>query len=126
MRRFIMLYASLAVFSACKGHSATDTGPLYSGGDFAIAVTSGVSPTFSWPGGNALWVSVSKADAVSTTSWDANSTATTGFPSPVAFGARPSGTWSTMSSFLPLVKGSHYLVSVGRADGRQAVQEFIP
>ena len=96
-------------------------------GDFAITIGGGTTPTFSWPGGNAIAISVQAFPNGNSPSWSvgANNVGT-GFASPTAYASVPTGSATLVSPTLPLQKGAHDLATILRVDQRSAQKEFIP
>lgn len=108
---------------------ANVNGPAGSGlsqtGDFTIDITSGLMPTFSWPGGNAIGVMVTDLNSI-TPKWGVIADDYSGFPSPATYN-KPIPHTSTLSpTLVPLTKGVRYTVIVQRADNRIATREFLP
>ena len=96
-------------------------------GDFAITISGGTTPTFSWPGGNAIAIFVQAFPNGNSPSWSvgANNIGA-GFASPTAYSSVPAGSELLVSPTLPLQKGVHYLATVLRVDQRSAQKEFVP
>jgi len=127
----ISLVIGAVTIVSCSGGSDSSgpnrsTGPLAATGDFTITVTAGLTPTFSWPGGNATGVLVSASPASGTPNWLLSPTAFSGFASPVVFGIAPVGGQNGYPTTKPLIARTRYIVSVQRVDARYATQEFIP
>jgi hypothetical protein len=125
MKRLLPLVVlSLIPLAACS-KSGTVPG-IDSGGDFAITVTGGTTPTISWPGGNALGMSVLKMNGAQTEQvWMVNQSAQGGFASPVTYGTLPAGAQHLAPS-VALQAGQTYRVNVARVDNKGAYRDFTP
>lgn len=119
----LVLFAFLPL-AACPG---SDTLPgLEAGGDFDITVSGGTTPTISWPGGNALGMTVLRMNGTQTEQvWMVNQAAQGGFASPVTYGTLPASA-QQLAPAVALQAGQTYRVNVARADNKGAYRDFTP
>jgi hypothetical protein len=124
-----MRKARLALLAAwlLAGACTTDImdGGSNSGGDFAIGVSSGTQPTYSWSAGPAFEVSLVRASDETRVVWRVVDT-NRQMQSPVRQGITPAGATETASAERVLTPGILYRVSIRLADQRSAFQEFRP
>ena len=101
--------------------------------DFAVAVSDGAAPTFSWDGGPVGSLSVIERglDVMQTERWAIFADSDDGIASPVVYGVLPPatramtlGTWSRLA--VPLMPGRTYLVLLYRRDGKIGGCFFTP
>jgi hypothetical protein len=126
MRKTRTLVALAAAFTA---FGCTDL-PLDagggSGGDFDIAVGSGTQPSYSWPGGPAFEVSVTRTANQTLIVWGVNSPSAQNIGSPVRHGTVPSGAFELSTRERTLAGGVQYRVTVKLANDEQAFRDFRP
>lgn len=124
MKRLVAVLLAAAL--GCGGGESTITGSqLLAAGDFNVTVSAGTTPSFSWPSGNAVALTVNRLDASTVKQWEIfASNVTGGFPSPVRYGALVPGTSPAPATVL--VSGVHYIVTVLQLGGRYGQQEFVP
>lgn len=134
MRQLLALALMLTTV-ACGRDSAGlgDSGEFPS--DFEISVSSGTSPTISWPGGAAAGFSVDDISGRTLTQasvWSFSAVnANTGFASPVKYGTVPQGYRCGIlddpcPAARPLERGIRYMIMVFRVDGQIGVKIFTP
>jgi hypothetical protein len=97
-----------------------------SGGDFDISVGSGTQPSYSWAGGPALEVSVTRTANQTLIVWGVNSPSAQNIGSPVRHGTVPSGAIELSTRERTLAAGVQYRVTVKLANDQQAFQDFRP
>lgn len=130
MVRLLGMIPALAIIAGCAG-GVDNTGPGEdlppATGDFAIGITTGVAPTFSWSGPSAMGLIVSEtATPGSTPRWLLISKDFNGFPSPVTYNQIPANANVGSPTPVPLLSGRVYSVTVTRSDNRMATRYFSP
>jgi hypothetical protein len=125
-RRGLVFIVAAAVAGAA-GCSSDATAPdgQEGGSAFDVAVSGGVTPTYSWPGGTAHSVSVVRVSAPGTIVWGV-AHLQQALPSPVTHGTVSGGALPTMTTEARLTAGVRYRVSVTRQDTRTGWKEFTP
>ncbi len=96
------------------------------GGDFAIGLSSGLTPTINWPGANALGLAIAEYPGTSVRLWVLATTGA-GFGNSVVYATVPTGaTQAEPSSGAPaaIVSGKQYVITITRSDGKAASQVF--
>ncbi|MSR35417.1 MAG: hypothetical protein EXR95_02065 [Gemmatimonadetes bacterium] len=94
-------------------------------GNVVIAVTSVVTPTFSWTGGNARRLTVTSSSGAGIY-WDVETlNATTGFRSPAVHGVVTSGAREN-SPDVQLIQGTDFRLNVTIVDGSEGTRVFRP
>lgn len=138
MRLYVpfLLTALLFTLSCGAGTSgtSTDTTTSTTGGTIDVSVTSGMTPQYSWTGGDAYTLSVIRVSAPAMVVWGVQSmptftaAATNTVASPVTHGTVPAGLMqiSYLNTEATLTSGVAYRVSVSRADGSVGWREFTP
>jgi len=123
MRRLGMLLVLATMLGACS--SEDSTGPDGNGGSqFAVTVSSGTRPTYSWPGGVAHSVSVMRVAAPTTIVWGI-ANPTQGIQSPATHGT-VGNAFQSGNAEPTLTAGVRYRVSVTRQDSQTGWMEFTP
>ena len=117
-----------AVLCACLIGCGGDDGPTApnaQNGDFAVTVSSGTTPQYSWSGGGAFSVSVVRTAAPGTIVWGVADPINKNLPSPVTHGNRGAGVESATTEKV-LTAGVEYRVSVTMANGKTGWKSFKP
>jgi hypothetical protein len=122
-RNIATLVAALAILSCTDLPFDTGGG---SGGDFDIGVGSGTQPSYSWQGGPAFEVSVSRTSNQTLLVWGVANAVSQNIASPVRHGTIPSGAVELDNRERTLERGVEYRVTVKLANGDQAFQDFTP
>lgn len=123
MRPRTLLVALIAVLaSACTDILPPDGG----GGDFTVTVGSGTQPSYSWQGGDAFRVEVTRVENPLIPVWAIANPATRDIRSPVRHGSVPSGAILLADEETTLEAGQRYRVRVTLADNRQGAADFRP
>jgi hypothetical protein len=122
-RPFVLLAAAFTVFGCTDLPLDIDGG---SGGDFDISVGSGTQPSYSWAGGPALEVSVTRTANQTQLVWGVNSPSAQNISSPVRHGTVPSGAIELSTRERTLAAGVQYRVTVKLANDDQAFRDFRP
>jgi hypothetical protein len=97
-----------------------------SGGEFAISVSGGTQPTYSWSSGPALSVDVVRTSNQTVVVWRVADTTNRDIRSPVRQGVVPAGALELAAIERVLTLGVQYRVTIRLADGRSAYQDFRP
>jgi len=97
-----------------------------SGGDFAVSVSGGTQPDYSWSSGPALSVDVVRTSNQTVVVWRVADTTNRDIRSPVRQGVVPSGALELAALERVLTVGVQYRVTIRLADGRTAYQDFRP
>ena len=134
-----LLFGLLAVWATvgCNAASAVDSVDDFIPDvptDFQISISSGTSPTISWPGGKASSLSIvchSCNTITEQTSWSFSAQSNAGFASPVTYGKVPSGyRCGIVDDACPnatgLRKGGLYQIVIFRVDGRIGSKVWSP
>ena len=125
MRRTLVPMLALAVvaLSACGGGSPT--GLAVSGnGTTVISVTSGVTPTITWTGGNARRLTITQSSGGGVF-WDIEALNSAGFIAPVLHGVVPSSAREASADVI-LTQGTDYRVNVSLVNGTEGTRVFRP
>jgi hypothetical protein len=123
-KQTLALIGALIITTSCTGDILN--GGDGSGGDFAISVSGGTQPTYSWTAGPAFEVSVARAADQTVVVWRVADVVNRNIRSPVRQGVVPQGATETAASERILTAGVTYRVSIRLADGSSAFQEFRP
>lgn len=115
---------ALLLVAGCSS-DATSPGEQGDGSAFDIAISGGVTPTYTWPGGTAHSVSVVRVSAPTTIVWGV-AHPQQALPSPVTHGVVSRGALPTMTTEARLTAGVRYRVSITRQDTRTGWKEFTP
>ena len=103
-----------------------DGGDIGPGGQIEINVSEGLTPTFSWTGGNARMLTVMSSGEAGANMWGIMTIAPSDFASPVTYGEVPSGAIEVFP-LKPLVAGTTYQVMImGVQEGTIGAKEFTP
>jgi hypothetical protein len=122
MKRFGFALVAAAILSGCGSDSTSPSSSAT--GDFDITIGSGTKPTYTWPGGSAFSVSVTRVSAPGTIVWGI---ATGTISSPVTHGTTPQGSIASATTETTLTAGIKYRVSITRsADQKTGYKEFTP
>lgn len=125
MRRFtITTLAVAALLGGCTDEILN--GDNGSGGDFAISVSGGTRPNYSWTAGPAFEIAVARTSNLSVVVWRVADVNDQAIASPVRHGVVPAGAIETVASERVLSPGVQYRVSIRLADGSSAYRDFIP
>jgi hypothetical protein len=116
--------ALAATLAACTDDILT--GPGGSGGDFAITVSGGVQPIYSWSVGAAFTVAVTRAADPAAVAWRVADPNNNNIRSPLTHGTVPSGAFETATRERTLARGVTYRVTITLPDGRSAFRDFTP
>lgn len=120
----------LIAVSACGGSSDPSNGSA-----FTITISSGTTPTFSWPTGVAPVIDlvVSESGGTQRYMWAIRGAA---IPPPVVYGTLPPNTGNGFQCFpstnpcagnaAPLQQGASYTITVFRQDGDEVRKTFVP
>lgn len=120
----VLALSATALLAACSSDDAT--GPAEGGGnDVDITVSSGTAPTYSWAGGTAHSVSVTRVSAPTVIVWGVVHLQQA-LPSPVVHGVVSNGAIATMTTETRLTAGVRYRVSITRQDTKTGWKEFTP
>jgi len=123
-KRTLALVGALMITTSCTG-DLLDGGDG-SGGDFAVSVSGGTQPTYSWSAGPAFEVSLVRTADQTVVVWRVSDVVNRDIRSPVRQGVVPQGATETAASERVLTAGVTYRVSIRLADGSSAFQEFRP
>jgi hypothetical protein len=123
VRRTFLAVACAASLLACGNDGPA--GPVNQNGDFAVTVSSGRNPTYSWPAGQGFSVSVMRTSARTTIVWGLANPART-LTGPVTHGTVPQGSLESAATEKTLTSGVQYRVSITLADGKTGWREFTP
>ncbi len=92
----------------------------------AVSAGGGLTPIYSWTGGNAFQVRVFNRDQKDLLVWSATTPGIDGITSPLIHGISPAGGVQDVGVEQILTIGSRYLVTVTRVSGQSGAIEFIP
>ncbi|MFZ0389633.1 MAG: hypothetical protein WAN36_04165 [Calditrichia bacterium] len=120
----------IALFiSACSDSKDDDkknpTGPATQG-DFAVTVSSGTTPNYSWSAGNVFSVSVVRTADPTVIVWGIATPGQANIASPAKHGVVPTGAIETAQTEKALTAGVEYRVSVTKLDGKTGWKDFTP
>ena len=119
----LIFVGSILILSGC----GDDGNPASSGGgDFAVKVSSGTTPEYSWTSGKAFSVSVVRTSAPTTIVWGLATPGQNNIASPATHGTTPAGAIQTSATETTLTAGVEYRVSVSLLDGKTGFTEFTP
>ena len=122
--RAMRLIAAAALVGGCSSDASTE--PDGQGGSaFDVTISSGVTPTYTWPGGSAHSVSVMRVSAPGTIVWGV-ANPVQGVGAPVTHGVVAAGALPTMTTEARLTAGVRYRVSITRLDTKTGWKEFTP
>jgi hypothetical protein len=114
---------ALLALAACGGGSPT--GLAVSGsGTTVISVTTGVTPTITWTGGNARRLTITQSSGGGIF-WDIEALNSTGFTGPVLHGVVPSAARESSADVI-LTQGTDYRVNVSLVNGSEGTRVFRP
>ena len=117
------LLVSFFVFSGCS----KDSNPVdVVNGDFAVKVSSGTTPEYSWDAGKAFSLSVVRTDNPTVIVWGVATPGQDNIASPLKHGAVPAGVIPTFQAEKALTKSVTYRVSVTLLSGKTGWTEFTP
>lgn len=122
--RFATMALALVVAAACSDDLGA--GGDNAGGDFAISVSTGAQPQYTWPGGPALSVSVFRAGNTTIPVWEVADAVNRNIASPVRHGTRPAGAQLLTNDEPTLTPGVRYQVEIRLANDQTAFQQFTP
>jgi hypothetical protein len=118
LRSLVLTAVSFLILAGCSdsGDGDNTTGNnSTSGGDIAVTVGSGTTPTYSWAGVGAFTISVTRTSDEGTVVWQIVSmSASDDILSPVTHGTVPTNAVATFTSETALTAGVEYAVSVAR------------
>lgn len=117
---------ALALFAGTGCSDDMGSGGENAGGDFAISVSTGTSPQYSWTAGLALSVSVYRASNPTVPVWSVANPTQQNIASPVVHGVVPQGALVLADDEPALTAGVRYRVEVRLANGQDAFREFTP
>ena len=126
MGRSLGLTLALAgTLAAAACGDAPVTGLVVGGnGTVVMTVSSGVTPTISWTGGNARRLTITQSSGGGVF-WDIEALNATGFPPPVIHGIVPN-TARENSADAQLTQGTDYRVNISLVDGTEGTRVFRP
>lgn len=122
--RILCSLALAATLAACSDDIIS--GPGGSGGDFAISVSGGTQPIYSWSAGAAFTVAVVRTADPTVVVWRVADPNNNDIRSPLTHGTVPAGVFETASRERVLTRGVTYRVTITLPDGRSAYRDFTP
>ncbi len=128
MRRLLVAGAAIATaagMASCGSDSTSPDDGGSGGSAFDIQISSGGTPTYTWPGGLGYSVSIVRTSAPGTIVWGVAHLAQA-LPSPVTHGVVPGGAVQTINTEPRLTAGVRYRVAITRADTKTGYKEFTP
>jgi hypothetical protein len=123
--RTIMLTLALALALAGCTDDITG-GDNGSGGDFAITVGSGATPTYTWASGPAFSIDVVRTSNETVVVWRVADPNNRAIQSPARHGTVPQGAIELVGIERVLTPGVQYRVTIRLADNSSAFQDFRP
>ena len=126
MRRSLGLVFALATLASAAGCGDGSATGLVTGGSGSttINVTSGVTPTITWTGGNARRLTITQSTGGGVF-WDIEALNPTGFTAPVVHGIVPNLARENSADQL-LSQGTDYRITITLVDGSQGSRVFRP
>lgn len=122
---FVVLLSYAIAGAGCSGDD-TNVGSSDTDGDFAVNVSSGDQPTYSWVAGKAFSVSVVRASDPDNIVWGAIAVGAGEISSPVKHGTVPEGAELLTGTERTLVPGIEYRVTITLLEGVLGSKSFTP
>lgn len=127
------MLAAILLFALDACGTPSEAKLLEDSSAFTISVTSGTTPTISWPGGKAYSFDIESGSGASTkTVWSFGAAnPDVGFASPVKYGTLPAqascaGVDEACPTAVALKSGTTYTIAITRLDGGIGLKQFKP